>query len=590
LVQSVNLLQRAPWLAGPCAYGVHASRGMYQAVMHSKLISDAFRRTALKKAGRLLIIAPVRHGKSTTAVHYGSSWLLTLMPHWNLLFGTYAANFAALWGERVRNTVSEQGASIGVTLGSRNARDEWTLKQGGGMRSVGVGQKIAGRGADLLLFDDLVGSAQEALSRVQQDAIWQWWLGDFTSRRQSMDMPIIGIGARWAEDDHMGRLLRAYEEGPGTEGYEPWEILYLPAIWDGYDWTGKRECEDPIGREMGDALWPEKWSREWLDTIQASRPWWFASQYQGRPLPLEGGLFKQSMWPYWRVDGEDFEDLGPVIVGGDEKDAHTLPALTRVIVSVDANFLADMAELSKGRERSDVAVHVLGLDARGNKYVLDRETSMMDLDGTAQCVLAMRERYRPGTPTAEALGMALPPLVAYIEAKANGPAVMAKLRRKGVVCVPVTPVEGKVARVVGRGDTQAHKFGRATALLDDVQAGKVLLPHPAMVIDGRSYDWSLDLRHKLAQFRGPGAGSDDADALSQGWAKLESIDWRADAANESNEQRAVAKMVKAARLPKGSELPTNTQELMAMRAKATVDKRLAEMEKRFNRRGRRMPF
>lgn len=277
--------------------------------------------------------------------------------------------------------------------------------------------------------------------------------------------------------------------------------------------------------------------------------------------------------------------LGPVIVAGEEKEARLLPALVRALISVDANFLADMGDLAKGRERSDVAVHVLGLDAKGNKYVLDRETSMMDLDGTAQCVLAMRERYKPGTPTAIALGMSLPPMIALIEAKANGPAVMSRLRRKGVVCIPVTPIEGKVARVVGRGDTQAHTFGRATALLDDVQAGKVFLPHPAMVIDGRSYAWSLDLRHKLAEF--PRSGKDDTDALSQGWSKLESIDWEMEGRVAQQEKRSEEKALRLAQLPKGSEVPKTTGDYMAARAKAAMDKRLSDINKRLAEQARK---
>lgn len=575
----MKLLERAPWLSSPAAYGVHAAPQAYLSVRHSLLISDAFRRTALKKAGRLLIIAPVRHGKSTAATHYGSSWLLTLMPHWNLLFGTYGANFAALWGERVRNTVAEMGASVGVRLGSRTARNEWSTRQGGGMRSVGVGQKIAGRGADLLLFDDLVGSAQEALSPVKQESIWQWWLGDFTSRRQSMDMPMIGIGARWAENDHMGRLLRAYEGGPGTEGYEPWEILYLPAIWDGMDWTGRRKCEDPLGREVGEALWPEKWSREWLDGIERSRPWWFASQYQGRPLPLEGGVFKTSMWPYWRAPGDEFNELGPVMAGKTEKDPRELPEIVRALISVDANALADVQDLAKGKPRSDTSVLVLGMDAAGKKYVLDRRIGQLDIRGTVKAIRMMRKRYAPGTTISKVLGLDLPPLAVLIEAKANGPAVMSRLRRRGINCIPVTPIEGKVARVVGRGDTDAQKGGRAMALLDDAQGGRVLLPHPGMVIAGRSYQWSLDFRHKLSQFRGPGAGSDDTDALSQGWSRLEMADWSEEAKTTAKSARVERKVRKVLGVPKGP-IPTTTGELLAARTKAEIDKRLALLARR----------
>ena len=200
----------------------------------------------------------------------------------------------------------------------------------------------------------------------------------------------------------------------------------------------------------------------------------------------------------------------------------------------------------------------------------------------------MRARYAPGTETSKALGLDLPPLVALIEDKANGPAVMAQLRRKGVTCIPVTPLVGKLARVVARGDTEAQRYGRSTAMADDVMAGKLHLPHPALVVDGRSYAWSLDVRHRFAQF--PRSGKDDTDAASQAHAKLSVIGYAADEAVVRQAARHEADMKRVAGIPLAVKMPTNLMELRDARARARREqdeKQTARMIEKANGRGRR---
>lgn len=300
----MSLVTRVPWLAGPAAYGVHIGRGAYVDALHIRILSDAFRRCALTPAGRLMIIAPPRHGKSSLASHAGPAWYISLFPERRVLFGSFAADFASSWGEKVRNSVQEYGGPLGIQLGGRKAREFWNTNHGGGMRTVGVGGGVAGQGGHLLVMDDTVASMQEALSKTVQDSTWQWWMADFSTRKDDPSASIVAIGTRWSERDLLGRLISAYEEGPGAEGYENWEILYLPAIYDAFDWTGRRPYEDPMGRQIGEALW-DKWPLEFLERERAAKPWQFAALFQGRPQPLEGGLFKQNMWNYWAVETED---------------------------------------------------------------------------------------------------------------------------------------------------------------------------------------------------------------------------------------------------------------------------------------------
>lgn len=594
----LDLVTQAPYLAGPASFGVRASRGAYEAPEHVRLISDAFRRTALTPAGRLMVIAPPRHSKSTTISHYGAAWYLTLFPQNRIVFGTHTAGFAGKWGGRVRRTIEAEGAVTGARTAHRRKEQDWMTSLGGGMRSVGArkGSGATGEGGDLIIVDDTVASQQEALSETVQQATWEWWQADITTRKQTPNTSIVVIGTRWSERDLMGRLLQAYDDGPNSEGYEPWEVLYLPAIYDGRDWTGDRDFDDLLGRDVGQALWPGRWTIDFLRDEERKKAYWFPALFQGRPQPLEGGLLKQTWWNYWRADLRAYDDtpenveadtaLSNVVVGtgptATVKRPIVLPRIVLVYGSVDTNALADMKQIKLGRQRSDVAVHLWGLGIDGNHYLLDREYGMFDIAETAAAVHRIRARLAPSEPLAQLLGIY--DLVCacswLIEEKANGPAVMEQLRRKDVKVIGITPTEGKVSRVVGAGATEQQRHGRATAFADDLKAGRLFLPHPAMAIEVKpadpkhkaetyEYTWAIDLRQNLAKF--PRGGTDDTDAASQAWAKLAVATWKTERKEKRDQEDIESELRKYAGLKKGAALPTSTVELRALRDKQLID-------------------
>lgn len=564
------MVPKLAWLATPATLAQHCNPAYEVAAVH-ELIAGAFVEAALSPGGRLLVIAPPRHGKSELCSHYGPAWYLQHFPERSIILAGYGDEFAGEWGERVRNTVSAFGRGVGSGVSGREARDNWNTPAGGGMRCVGIRGQVSGRGGHLLIADDMVKDAQDALSPTMQQRLWNWWLGTFSNRRALPTTSMIVIGTRWAEKDLLGRLLAAHAAGPDAEGYEPWKVLYLPAMYDGLDWTGREHMRDPLGRELGDALWPERWNREFLERERRRATWWFASLFQGRPQPLEGAVLRQSSWNYWRAPGEPENELvlEPVVVGTTEREAMELPELLGLpFCSVDCNFLADMKALAAGRERSEVAVHVWACDAKGRKFLLDRDTDIYDINETAEVIRAMMRRYQPGTPLALALGLKEGLGLPLIEAKANGPAVIAVLQRRGITCVPATPIEGKLVRVIGRGDTEAAAYGRAVSFAEDVKQGACYLPHPLLTIGGVRYTWVLDVRHRFAEF--PRAGKDDTDAASQAWAKLFQRVLGAEDAERHGQQQTEAALLRQAGLRPGTPMPKNVAELKAAQRQQAI--------------------
>ncbi len=91
---------------------------------------------------------------------------------------------------------------------------------------------------------------------------------------------LVSHNTRWHEDDLPGWLM-AEAKGGGDQ----WDVLNLPAL---------AVENDPLGRQPGEALWPERYPAERLVEIRkALGEYWFSALYQGRPTPRSGGMFQR---------------------------------------------------------------------------------------------------------------------------------------------------------------------------------------------------------------------------------------------------------------------------------------------------------
>ena len=139
-----------------------------------------------------------------------------------------------------------------------------------------------------LIIDDPVKNAQDAASEIFRESAWDWWRTVARTRLEPGGSVVI-IMTRWHEDDLAGKLLaQDLELG---EDAENWEVINFPAI---------SEEEDVLGRQVGEALWPERYGLDYLSKtrIQSGVYWWSA-MYQQRPTPAEGGLIKLA-WLHMR--------------------------------------------------------------------------------------------------------------------------------------------------------------------------------------------------------------------------------------------------------------------------------------------------
>ncbi len=216
----------------------------------------------IAKPGRsvLIIMLPVRHGKSHFLCQYLPAWYMMNYPSRHCLLTTYADDFSRSWGEKAREIFREWGPKLfpGIKLsGSHHAAHDWRVdgkNTGGTMRSIGVGGQISGYGAHLLIGDDLVRNQDEADSVAMRDFTWKWFISDCYTRLEP-DGKLIMVLSRRNMADLVGALLEVLQKA-GTDH----EVLRLAAICDSPD--------DPLGRKLGEPLWPARYPLEVLQEIR----------------------------------------------------------------------------------------------------------------------------------------------------------------------------------------------------------------------------------------------------------------------------------------------------------------------------------
>ncbi len=246
---------------------------------HHRLIIGKLEQVARGEIDRLMIYAPPGSAKSTYATVLFPTWWFTQYPRTAIISASHTGELAESFGRRVRNLADTNSDLLGYTLSADSrAAGKWDTDSGGEYLAAGVGKAIAGRRADLAIIDDPVASREDAESEGQRDRAYNWYRGDLYDRLKPSARVIL-IMTRWHEDDLGGRL-----DLDELEGGDRWHRIVLPAVAESED--------DPLGRSIGQALWPEWEDEEKLARkrrVVGEREW--VAKYQQRPSPQAGAIF-----------------------------------------------------------------------------------------------------------------------------------------------------------------------------------------------------------------------------------------------------------------------------------------------------------
>lgn len=403
-----------------------------------------------------MFTVPAQHGKSMHITETLPSYFFGHFPKHGCIEVSYSEDFASKFGKRNKEKVELHGEElfdICIPKGEAS-KSEWGIehkgkKTRGGMISRGIMSGVTGSSlGDLIIIDDPVKNREEANSETVRNKQWDEWT-DSISKRIHPGAIVILIMTRWHEDDLAGRLLnKSYAR------VLPWVVYNLPI-----------ECDEehiekegnPLNRKLGEPLWPEMYGYEEIEK-RKQYTFTFNAMDQGRPTAKGGNIIKRDSWKYYDYS-KPFVDSLPVLC-----------------MSVDASF-TDKTTSAK------VSIQVWG-KLGANCYQVDNYTHKLNFTGTLQAIKNLIQKYpRIGAK--------------YIEAKANGEAIIDVLNREIGGFIPVSAdasTGGKIARLY--------------AVEPFITAGNVYLPR------GEECEWVHNYVEEMSSFPN-GQFKDQVDATSQ---------------------------------------------------------------------------
>lgn len=439
---------------------------------HYDLLSEHLTLAQQKRAKRILINIPPRTLKSILVTVMFPVWCWTLDASQSFVCASYADKlstehsvkrrdllesdwFRRLWGDRI------------WLAKDQNEKTKYKNNFKGQMIATSVGGTATGLGGNFLIVDDGL-KPDEVASEPVITALHNWFDNTWRSRlnNPAQDVMII-VEQRTGELDLTGHCLAGDKELIAKGEKPEWTHICIPLEADAEvvdKNTLMQRFVFPISkrvkdRPLGDVLQPDRFPPAVVAAKKILRITW-ATQYQGRPSPLEGNMIKRSEVMYY--GGMD-TDTG-------EMDAPLPDSFDVVITSVDAAF--------KDIKTADfVCVGSIGVKGP-RRYIL--EVVMKHLDAKATEVEAKRQKEKFGSS------------VVLIEDKANGSAIIKSMKRKVSGVIAVEPEGGK--------------FSRFFAVCGEWQAGD-------WYVD-RNAAWCEPFVDEITKF--PGVRNDDrSDMMSQ---------------------------------------------------------------------------
>lgn len=270
------------WRWFPHTYAKKASNGKWVDYRHLKYLSKLIAHKIRFGGGRFIVNMPPRHGKSEFISKWVPAWYLDNFPDKRVILAAYGDEFATSFGRWVRNYFDTSEVTRAKLMQDSTAANRFDTTLGGAMITAGVGGSITGKGGDLIIIDDPIKDWEDASSENYRQRLKDWYETTL-STRQEPNATIILLMTRWHHDDLAGYLLSKINDG--------YVNINLPAL---------AEENDPLGRQLNEALCKERYDEEALNTIKTSQPDQFwQSLYQQRPTKLGGKIFKREWWQYY---------------------------------------------------------------------------------------------------------------------------------------------------------------------------------------------------------------------------------------------------------------------------------------------------
>lgn len=334
------------------------------AAKHHILLMDTLDRVLDGEITNLMVFMPPGSAKSTYASVVFPAYAMGKKPGTRVILGSYASAIAWKQSRRTRQIVKSAKYrplfDTGLMAGNQSV-EEWSLDNGSEYMAGGILAGMTGNRASIVIIDDPVAGREDAESDTIRRKTREAYEDDLKTRLIPGGVTII-IQTRWHENDLSGGILPEGWNGEsgfveGRDG-QKWYVLCVPAVCDRED--------DPLGRKIGEPLWPEWFKDDHFAKFRGNARTWSAL-FQQKPRPSEGAEF--------RVEWVQRYVKAP-------------PKLNRMI----------LVDPSSGRKKESgdyTCMWVVGLAADQNAYILDCVRGRLNLTERVDVLMDLHRRHKP---------------------------------------------------------------------------------------------------------------------------------------------------------------------------------------------------
>lgn len=236
----------------------------------------------------LIINVPPGHMKSLMLNVFFPAWVWAKDSSKKFLCYSYSSDLTVRDSMKCRKLIGSTWYQehFPLVIDERNdQKDDYSNLGGGYRKCFGIGGSLGGWRGDFLLIDDPLEMSKSD-SKAERDKVNNAYDTAIVSRGTDPNtFKKVIIMQRLHEEDLCGHVL---------EKDEPWEQLILPVEYEGERFVSSIGFQDPRS-EIGELLWSKRFNDVYLRFQKSnlgSRG--YAGQYQQRPAPLTGNIFKKA--------------------------------------------------------------------------------------------------------------------------------------------------------------------------------------------------------------------------------------------------------------------------------------------------------
>lgn len=426
-----------------------------------ELLAASLEKCRRGKTKRLIVNLPPRTLKSHAASVAFSAWLHGHEPCMEIICASYAQALADKLARDCRMLMGSafyRGLFPKTTLSpEKSSVEDFMTTMRGSRLATSVNGSLTGRGADVIILDDVM-KPTEALSETLRQNANEWYSNSLMSRLNSKERGVIIIVMqRLHQEDLIGVIMER----------EPWEVLSLPAIarqdehFEYEDLFGRHTFE----RSVGKVLHPERDPLSAYESLRKTMTEYdFQCQFQQDPMPLGGNIIKREWLRFCEP-------------------ANWPKSFPYILQSWDT--------ANKSGDRNDFSVCTTWGLHDGKYYLCHVFRQRLGFPELKRAVAELKEQFDPSK--------------VLIEDKSSGTPLIQALASEyvfGIEACQIPPGSNKYVRLAA----QSIKF----------EAGKVILPTQASWLEeyvreitgypGSKYDDQVDSTTQALECLGPMAG------------------------------------------------------------------------------------